>query len=56
MTVPSHQSPDGMSPWTARTVSMNEDILIRMERAVAKVRERLLRSMSHAMAWRRIWS
>ena len=30
--------------WTAPTVGMNEDILDRMERAVAKVRERLLRA------------
>ena len=32
------------SRWTAQTVSMNADILDRMERAVAKVRERLLRA------------
>ena len=30
--------------WTANTVSMSADILDRMERAVAKVRERLLRA------------
>ena len=30
--------------WTAQTVSMGEEIFDRMERAVAKVRERLLRS------------
>jgi hypothetical protein len=44
MTAPPHQSPDNMSRWTAQTVAMNEDILDRMERAVAKVRERLLRA------------
>jgi len=33
-----------MVRWTAQTVGMNEDILDRMERAVAKVRERLLRA------------
>ena len=32
--------------WTAQTVAMNEGILDRMERAVAKVRERLLRATS----------
>ena len=32
--------------WTAQTVAMNEEILDRMERAVAKVRERLLRATS----------
>jgi len=30
--------------WTTQTVAMSEDILDRMERAVAKVRERLLRA------------
>lgn len=30
--------------WTAQTVGMNSDILVRMERAVANVRERLLRA------------
>jgi hypothetical protein len=44
MTTPTHQSPEGVSSWTARTVGMNADILDRMERAVAKVRERLLRA------------
>ena len=33
-----------MTTWTAKTVGMNGDILDRMERAVLKVRERLLRS------------
>src|SRR5882724_1695333 len=32
--------------WTAKTVGMGIDILDRMERAVAKVRERLLRATS----------
>src|SRR5437879_8477499 len=44
MTVPIHQSQDGASRWTAETVGMHSDILDRMERAVAKVRERLLRA------------
>src|SRR5713101_3854237 len=43
MTAPIHQS-DGVSRWAAQTVGMNGDILDRMERAVAKVRERLLRA------------
>jgi hypothetical protein len=34
------------SSWTAQTVGMGIDILDRMERAVAKVRERLLRATS----------
>ncbi|MCI0743087.1 MAG: nucleotidyltransferase family protein [Gemmataceae bacterium] len=33
-----------MSHWTAQTVGMSADILDRMERAVAKVRDRLLRA------------
>ncbi len=33
-----------MTTWTAKTVGMNGDILDRIERAVLKVRERLLRS------------
>ena len=44
MTAPIHQSQDSASRWTAQTVGMNGDILDRMERAVAKVRERLLRA------------
>jgi hypothetical protein len=44
MTAPSHQPQDGVPRWTAQTVGMNADILDRMERAVAKVRERLLRA------------
>ncbi len=44
MTAPIHPSPDRASRWTAQTVGMNEDILDRMERAVVKVRERLLRA------------
>src|ERR1044072_9054462 len=38
------QSLDGVSTWTTETVAMGADILDRMERAVAKVRERLLRA------------
>jgi hypothetical protein len=38
------QSREVVSRWTAQTVGMNGDILDRMERAVAKVRERLLRA------------
>src|SRR6266568_6907330 len=37
-------SSDEAQRWTAQTVGMNADILDRMERAVAKVRERLLRA------------
>jgi hypothetical protein len=37
-------SPNGSLSWTAETVAMNGDILDRMERAVTKVRERLLRA------------
>src|SRR6202165_5070310 len=44
MTAPIHPSQDSASRWTAQTVGMNWDILDRMERAVAKVRERLLRA------------
>jgi len=45
MAAPIHpSSPDGASRWTAQTVGMGADILDRMERAVAKVRERLLRA------------
>src|SRR5580704_11686611 len=44
MTSPIHQPQDSASRWSAPTVGMNWDILDRMERAVAKVRERLLRA------------
>jgi hypothetical protein len=44
MTAPIPQSHDGSSRWTARIVDMDGAILDRMERAVAKVRERLLRA------------
>src|SRR4030081_1162124 len=44
MTAPIHPSQDSASRWTAQTVGMNRDILDRMERAVVKVRERLLRA------------
>ncbi len=37
-------APTQNQAWTAQTVGMNPDILDRMERAVAKVRERLLRA------------
>ena len=37
-------SPLDDARWTAQTVAMSGDILDRMERAVAKVRERLLRA------------
>jgi hypothetical protein len=43
MTAPMHPSQNNMSRWTARVVGMKQDILDRMERAVATVRERLLR-------------
>jgi len=35
---------ESLTGWTTKTVSMNSDILDRMERAVAKVRDRLLRA------------
>ena len=44
MTAPMDQIQDGVTRWTAQTVGMSIDILDRMERAVAKVRERLLRA------------
>jgi hypothetical protein len=44
MSAPTHQFPDDLSRWTAGVVNMSVDILDRMERAVAKVRERLLRA------------
>lgn len=44
MTAPTHQPQDGATRWTTGTVGMSVDILDRMERAVAKVRERLLRA------------
>src|SRR6266436_5624754 len=44
MTTPIHPSPDSVPRWTTQTVSMGVEILDRMERAVAKVRERLLRA------------
>jgi len=44
MTAPMDQSQDSAPRWTAQTVGMSWDILDRMERAVAKVRERLLRA------------
>ena len=44
MTLPTHQSHDDSPRWVAQTVGMGVDILDRMERAVGKVRERLLRA------------
>src|SRR6202040_2908514 len=44
MTTPIRPSLESLPRWTAQTVGMNGDILDRMERAVAKVRERLLRA------------
>jgi hypothetical protein len=44
MTAPLRKSQDSVSRLTAQTVGMSRDILDRMERAVAKVRERLLRA------------
>src|SRR5580692_7892246 len=44
MTASIHHSQESKSRWTAQVVGMNGDILDRMERAVAKVRERLLRA------------
>src|SRR5437762_6223630 len=39
-----NSSHDNVCGWTAETVGMSYEILDRMERAVAKVRERLLRA------------
>jgi hypothetical protein len=44
MTALIHPPPDKTPNWTHQTVGMNVDILDRMERAVARVRERLLRA------------
>jgi len=44
MPTPPDFSPNDAQKWTAQTVSMSVEILDRMERAVAKVRERLLRA------------
>lgn len=44
MTAPTDQSQDATPNWTVQTVGMSVEILDRMERAVAKVRERLLRA------------
>jgi hypothetical protein len=44
MTAPSHQTQQKSTNWTAQTVGMSWDILDRMERAVARVRDRLLRA------------
>jgi hypothetical protein len=44
MAAPNPQLPDTMPGWTAQTVGMSLDVLDRMERAVANVRERLLRA------------
>jgi len=44
MTAPIQRSRDNVPTWTAQTVGMSYDILDRMERAVVKVRERLLRA------------
>jgi hypothetical protein len=44
MTPPIQQSQEHSPRWTTQTVGMSWDILDRMERAVAKVRERLLRA------------
>jgi hypothetical protein len=44
MAAPTHPTPGNSAGWTIKTVSMGVEILDRMERAVAKVRERLLRA------------
>jgi hypothetical protein len=44
MAAPLPPSVDNLQHWTAPTVGMGPEILDRMERAVAKVRERLLRA------------
>jgi hypothetical protein len=44
MTAPMHPSQEDSTRWAAQTVGMNWEILDRMERAAAKVRDRLLRA------------
>jgi hypothetical protein len=44
MVTPTKEPQDSVSCWTAQTVRMGPDILERMERAVTRVRERLLRA------------
>src|SRR3954466_13888419 len=44
MPASSESSPEQSQRWTAQSVDMGVEILDRMERAVAKVRERLLRA------------
>ena len=44
MSAPINQPQDYASRWTVQTVGMSWEILERMERAVLKVRERLLRA------------
>src|SRR5580693_1912018 len=44
MTTRIQETQDSASRWTAQTIGMGWDVLDRMERAVAKVRERLLRA------------
>src|SRR5258706_5987829 len=44
MPLPTNQPLDRDDRWTAQTVGMGVEILDRMERAVAKVRDRLLRA------------
>jgi hypothetical protein len=44
MSIPIDLTAENAARWTAETVGMSVDILDRMERAVAKVRERLLRA------------
>lgn len=46
MQTPNTPAFDGSARWVAGTVSMGSEILDRMERTVAKVRERLLRAAS----------
>ena len=44
MATPIQEPLDSKSCWTAQTVHMGSDILERMERAVTRVRQRLLRA------------
>jgi hypothetical protein len=44
MAAPLYQPAESLPRWTTQTVGMSVDILDRMEQAVAKVRERLLRA------------
>jgi hypothetical protein len=51
MTSPIQNRQDSVSCWTAQTLAMDWAILDRMERAAAKVRERLLKATAGLVAF-----